>query len=105
MDVRVVPSQGSAVNLNVNSSLTNNGTITLTDGQVDQTNFHQYTVLRINEMPREIEIHIVPSANPPSGVGEPGTPPIAPAGPKTVPIGKASRARWKTGCRTPCMKG
>src|SRR5436853_6415123 len=55
------------------------GKITLTDGHVDQTNFHQYPVLRINEMPRVIEIHIVPSTNPPSGVGEPGTPPIAPA--------------------------
>ena len=55
------------------------GRISLTDGHVDQTNFHQYRVLRINEMPRIIEIHIVPSTNPPSGVGEPGTPPIAPA--------------------------
>jgi len=55
------------------------GKITLTDGHVDQTNFHQYTVLRINEMPRQIEIHIVPSADPPTGVGEPGLPPIAPA--------------------------
>jgi len=55
------------------------GKISLTDGRVDQTNFHQYRVLRINEMPRLIEIHIVPSTNPPSGVGEPGTPPIAPA--------------------------
>jgi isoquinoline 1-oxidoreductase beta subunit len=55
------------------------GKISLTDGRVDQTNFHQYRVLRINEMPRVIEIHIVPSTNPPTGVGEPGTPPIAPA--------------------------
>ncbi len=55
------------------------GKITMTDGYVDQTNFHQYTVLRINEMPRAIEVYIVPSTNPPSGVGEPGTPPIAPA--------------------------
>jgi isoquinoline 1-oxidoreductase beta subunit len=55
------------------------GKITLTDGRVDQTNFHQYQVLRINDMPRVIEVHIVPSTNPPSGVGEPGTPPIAPA--------------------------
>jgi len=53
--------------------------ISLTDGRVDQTNFHQYRVLRINEMPRVIEIHIIPSTNSPSGVGEPGTPPIAPA--------------------------
>jgi isoquinoline 1-oxidoreductase subunit beta len=55
------------------------GKVTLTDGHVDQTNFHQYTVLRINEMPREIEVHIMPSTNAPSGVGEPGLPPIAPA--------------------------
>ena len=55
------------------------GKITLTNGRVDQTNFHQYPVLRINEMPRVIEVHIVPSKEAPSGVGEPGTPPIAPA--------------------------
>jgi isoquinoline 1-oxidoreductase beta subunit len=55
------------------------GKITLTDGRVDQSNFHQYTVLRINEMPREIEVYTVPSTNAPSGVGEPGLPPIAPA--------------------------
>ncbi len=55
------------------------GKITLTDGRVDQSNFHQYTVLRINEMPREIEVHIVPSTSAPTGVGEPGLPPIAPA--------------------------
>jgi isoquinoline 1-oxidoreductase beta subunit len=55
------------------------GRITLTDGHVDQSNFHQYRVLRMNEMPRVVEVYIVPSGNPPSGVGEPGTPPIAPA--------------------------
>ena len=52
--------------------------ITLDGGRVVQSNFHDYQVLRINEMP-EIEVHIVPSAKPPTGVGEPGTPPIAPA--------------------------
>jgi len=55
------------------------GKITLTDGHVDQSNFHQYQVLRLADMPRAIEVHIVPSTNAPSGVGEPGTPPIAPA--------------------------
>ena len=55
------------------------GKITLTDGHVDQTYFHQYQVLRINEMPKTIEVYIVPSANPPTGVGKPGTPPLAPA--------------------------
>ncbi len=55
-----------------------NGAITLKDGIVEQTNFHQYPVLRINQMPA-IDVHIVPSTNKPSGVGEPGTPVIAPA--------------------------
>ncbi len=52
--------------------------ITIDKGAVVQSNFHDYQVLRINEMP-EIEVFIVPSAEAPTGVGEPGTPPIAPA--------------------------
>ncbi|HEY6280967.1 MAG TPA: xanthine dehydrogenase family protein molybdopterin-binding subunit [Burkholderiales bacterium] len=54
------------------------GAITLTDGKVDQSNFHDYPVLRMREMPR-VEVHIVPSNEKPTGVGEPGVPPIAPA--------------------------
>jgi len=52
--------------------------VTLTAGEVQQRNFDRYRPLRIDEMP-EIEVHIVPSAEPPSGVGEPGVPPLAPA--------------------------
>jgi len=52
--------------------------LTLTDGMVDQSNFHNYPVLRMNAMP-VVETYILPSNNAPSGVGEPGTPPIAPA--------------------------
>ena len=52
--------------------------ITLTDGHVDQDNFHTYEVLRIDEMPH-VEVHIVESDAPPTGVGEPGVPPIGPA--------------------------
>jgi isoquinoline 1-oxidoreductase beta subunit len=52
--------------------------ITLDEGRVVQSNFNDYRVLRMQHMP-DIDIHIVPSAEPPTGVGEPGTPPIAPA--------------------------
>ena len=52
--------------------------ITLTDGVVDQFNFPDYEPLRITDI-GEIEVHIVPSAEAPTGVGEPGTPPAAPA--------------------------
>jgi len=54
------------------------GAITLKDGVVEQSNFHDYPVLRINQMPR-IDVHIVASSARPSGVGEPATPVIAPA--------------------------
>ncbi|ARP90261.1 aldehyde oxidase [Bordetella genomosp. 9] len=54
------------------------GAITLKDGVVQQGNFNDYPVLRMNEMPA-VEVHIVPSSEAPTGVGEPGVPPIAPA--------------------------
>lgn len=54
------------------------GEITLNNGRVEQSNFHNYRMLRMNEMP-EMEVHIVRSWKPPGGVGEPGVPPIAPA--------------------------
>jgi isoquinoline 1-oxidoreductase beta subunit len=54
------------------------GAITLKDGQVEQGNFDTYRVLRIPEMP-VVEVHIVPSTEDPTGVGEPGVPPLAPA--------------------------
>jgi len=52
--------------------------LTLKEGYVEQSNFHDYQVLRINRMPR-VEVYIVPSTEPPTGVGEPATPVIAPA--------------------------
>lgn len=54
------------------------GEITLVDGVVQQDNFDGYPVLRINEMP-QVEVHIVPSSTAPTGIGEPGVPPLAPA--------------------------
>jgi len=52
--------------------------ITLTNGMIDQSNFNSYEPLRISDMP-SVEVHIVPSMAPPSGIGEPGVPPVAPA--------------------------
>ena len=54
------------------------GEITIEKGAVAQSNFHDFELLRIDEMPK-VEIHIVPSIEPPSGAGEPGLPPVAPA--------------------------
>jgi isoquinoline 1-oxidoreductase beta subunit len=52
--------------------------ITLKDGRVEQDNFNNYRVLRMNEMPK-VEVYIVPSAEAPTGVGEPGVAPVGPA--------------------------
>ena len=52
--------------------------ITLKDGVVQQSNFGDFMVPRIPDMPK-IAVHIVPSAEPPTGMGEPGLPPLAPA--------------------------
>jgi isoquinoline 1-oxidoreductase subunit beta len=54
------------------------GEITIANGAVEQSNFNDYELVRINEAPR-IEVHIVDSKEAPGGMGEPGTPPIAPA--------------------------
>ncbi len=52
--------------------------LTLKNGQVVQSNFHDYQVLRLNEMP-VVEVHIVPSTERSGGIGETGVPPVAPA--------------------------
>ena len=52
--------------------------ITFKDGRVQESNYHDYQVLRMSEMPA-VEVHIVPSTEKSGGVGEPGTAPIAPA--------------------------
>jgi len=54
------------------------GEITLAEGRVQQSNFFDYEMMRMPEAP-VVEVHIVPSAEPPGGVGEAGVPPIAPA--------------------------
>ena len=66
--------------------------ITLKDGVVEQSNFHQYPPLRINEMPK-VEVHIVASTEKPTGVGEPGTPVIAPAVANAIAAATGKRLR------------
>ncbi|HEY2678143.1 MAG TPA: xanthine dehydrogenase family protein molybdopterin-binding subunit [Steroidobacteraceae bacterium] len=58
------------------------GEITFKNGRSQQDNFHQYRVMRMNEAPADIRVHLIPTADwtvPLGGVGEPGVPPIAPA--------------------------
>lgn len=66
----------SAVAFGLSAALT--GAITLKEGVVEQSNFHDYQVLRMNQMPA-VEVYIVPSSEKPTGVGEPGVPPVTPA--------------------------
>jgi isoquinoline 1-oxidoreductase beta subunit len=68
--------EGAAV---FGAGLTMTGEITAGDGRIQQSNFHNYPVARINEAPFETHVQIVQSDAPPAGVGEPGVPPMAPA--------------------------
>jgi isoquinoline 1-oxidoreductase beta subunit len=52
--------------------------ITMENGRIEQSNFHQYPLLRIAQHPR-VEVHFIQSEHPPTGVGEPALPPVAPA--------------------------
>jgi len=72
----VVAQMESAIVFGISAALS--GEITIKDGRVVQANFNDYPVLRMNEMP-VVEVHLVKSTEPPGGVGEPGTPPAAPA--------------------------
>jgi len=70
--------EGAAV---MGLTLAKHGDITLKNGAIQQSNFNDYPLVRINESPTETRVHIVPNGLdvPPSGVGEPGVPPFAPA--------------------------
>jgi isoquinoline 1-oxidoreductase beta subunit len=54
------------------------GEITVKDGRIEQSNFHDYRVARLRDAPR-IDVHIVASSAPPGGIGEPSVPLVAPA--------------------------
>ena len=67
----------SAIGFGLSAALS--GAITYKDGRVEQSNFHDYPVVRMKQMPK-IDVHILSTgAERPSGIGEPGTPVIAPA--------------------------
>jgi isoquinoline 1-oxidoreductase beta subunit len=68
------------------------GAITLKDGVVEQSNYHDYAPIRINEMPK-VEVHLVPSTEKPSGIGEPGVPPVAPAVANAIAMATGKRVR------------
>jgi isoquinoline 1-oxidoreductase beta subunit len=68
--------EGAAV---FGTSLALFGEITATNGVIDQSNFDNYQITRMNRAPRQVDVHIVKSEAPPAGVGEPGVPPFAPA--------------------------
>jgi isoquinoline 1-oxidoreductase subunit beta len=68
------------------------GQITIDAGRVQQSNFHDYRMVRINEAP-QIEVHIVPSTEAPGGVGEPGVPPIIPAVANAISAATGQRVR------------
>jgi isoquinoline 1-oxidoreductase beta subunit len=65
--------------INFGLAATLKSAITLEHGRVQQSNFNDYEVLRMNDAPAVIDVYIVPSPDPPGGCGEPGVPPIAPA--------------------------
>jgi isoquinoline 1-oxidoreductase beta subunit len=66
--------------------------LTVKDGMVEQSNFHDYQVARMGDMP-EVSVHLVRGGDKPSGVGEPGTPPIAPAVANALAVLTGKRAR------------
>jgi isoquinoline 1-oxidoreductase subunit beta len=55
------------------------GKITAKEGRIQQSNFDDYVVARMGDMPRQINVHLIESDALPGGVGEPGVPPFAPA--------------------------
>jgi isoquinoline 1-oxidoreductase beta subunit len=82
--------EGAAV---FGASLALMGEITATAGKIDQSNFNNYPVVRMNEAPLETRVYIVESDAPPAGVGEPGVPPFAPALCNTIFAATGKRIR------------
>ena len=82
--------EGAAVS---GTSIAMLGETTAKNGQIEESNFHDYPVARIQEAPRQIHVHIVHSQEPPAGVGEPGVPLIAPGIRNAIFAGTGKRIR------------
>jgi len=65
--------------INFGLAATLKSAITVEGGRIQQSNFHDYEVLRMSDAPPVVEVYIVPSTEPPGGCGEPGVPSVAPA--------------------------
>ena len=74
---RVVSQMEGAVLFGISTAL--HGRITLKDGAVQQGNFHDFPVARMDQAPRAIHVEVYESGGPPGGIGEPGLPPVIPA--------------------------
>ncbi len=86
----VIAQMESAINYGLTAALY--GEITFADGKVEQSNFHDYQIVRLNEAP-QIEVVIVNSGEAMGGAGEPGTPPIAPAVANAIYAATGKRVR------------
>jgi isoquinoline 1-oxidoreductase beta subunit len=82
--------EGAAV---FGTSIVRSGAITAKDGAIEQSNFSDYPVARMNEAPYKTNVYIVDSDAPPAGVGEPGVPPFAPAVCNAIFAGSGKRIR------------
>jgi len=82
--------EGAAV---FGTSIARTGEITATKGVVDQSNFNDYPVARMNDAPYQVDVHIVESSAPPAGVGEPGVPPFVPALCNAIFVATGKRVR------------
>src|SRR5207245_816753 len=79
---------------------------TVKNGALEQSNFHDYQVLRMSDVP-EVEVHVVPSTEYPTGLGEPGTTTILPALSNAIFAATGARAACRPGRdrRTPSCRG
>jgi isoquinoline 1-oxidoreductase subunit beta len=79
--------------INFGLAATLKSTITVEGGRIQQSNFHDYEVLHMNDAPPVVEVYIVPSTEPPGGCGEPGVPSVAPAVGNAIFVATGKRLR------------